>query len=104
MPGHLEAFFECLACDDCSANIINGIALEDMYEVTHVSGVSKTVHLPERDLVFHRRGNFYVADVFDWTKRASASNQEARGGNELFIFINTTAGKESLYSAKEQGC
>ena len=42
--------------------------VEDKYEISRVPGVSMTVYLPGRDLVFHRKGKQYVAEMSDWTQ------------------------------------
>jgi hypothetical protein len=36
--------------------------MEDTYKVTYEKGNSFTIHLPDRDLVFHRREKLYIAD------------------------------------------
>jgi hypothetical protein len=39
--------------------------VEDMYKVTHKNGKSFMAHLPEQDLVFHRKKKLYLADFLD---------------------------------------
>jgi hypothetical protein len=50
--GYLDGFFDCLVCNECTANILSQADVEDMYDVTYEQGVSYTVHLPGRDLIF----------------------------------------------------
>ena len=85
--GHLEDFFDCLACENCSANILSQSDVEEKYEITYVQGEKYIVHLPERDLEFKRRGKLYVADMSDWITTARVHA--------------TTAERENLYTKKE---
>ena len=85
--GYLEDFFDCLACENCSANILSQSDVEEKYEITYVQGEKYIVHLPERDLEFKRRGKLYVADMSDWITTARVHA--------------TTAERESLYTKKE---
>ena len=39
--------------------------VENRYNVTYVKGVSYTVHMGTRDLVFLRRNKLYVVDISD---------------------------------------
>jgi len=50
--GYLEVFFDCQACDSCPANILSMADIEDTYPVTYEQGVSITVHMDGRDVVF----------------------------------------------------
>ena len=86
--GHLEDFFDCIACDKCTANILSQSDIEEMYEITYVQGEKYIVHLPGRDLEFKRRGKLYVADMSDWV--ATPTRVHA-----------TTAKRKKLYTKKE---
>jgi hypothetical protein len=50
------------ASKDTHANILSFAEVEDMYPISYVPRESFTVHLPDRDIVFHRRGRHYIAD------------------------------------------
>ena len=86
--GYLAEFFECMACDDCTANILCEADIEDKFAMTMVQGVSKTVHLPNGDLTFYRKGKFYVADMRDWIRDTHTVNA-------------TVNDNEHIYSSKE---
>jgi hypothetical protein len=86
--GHLEDFFDCLACEDCTANILSQSDIEDKYEITYVQGEKYIVHLPDRDLEFKRKGKLYVADMSDWVTTRPRVHA-------------TVAERESLYTKKE---
>ena len=88
MVGHLEDFFDCIACDRCTANILSQSDVEEKYEITYVQGEKYTVHLPDRDLEFKRKGKFYVADMSDWVTRPTRVHA-------------TTAERERLYTKRE---
>jgi hypothetical protein len=64
--GFLKGFFECKGSLDVPVSVICMADAEDMYRITYVQGVSYTVHMDDRDLVFHRRNKFYVADMRAW--------------------------------------
>ena len=86
--GHLEDFFDCLACQECTANILSQSEIEDKYEITYVQGEKYIVHLPDRDLEFKRKGKLYVADMSDWVTTPTRVHA-------------TTAERERLYTKKE---
>ena len=85
--GYLDGFFDCIACYDCTANILCEADVEDMFQMTIVQGVSKTVHMPDGDLVFKREGKFYMADMSDWM----STN----------VNLTTVTDRENLYTSKE---
>ena len=86
--GYLEDFFDCQACENCTANILCQADIEDMYDITYVQGLKYTVHLPRGNLDFERKGRFYVADMSDWIRPNMAN-------------VTTVTDNESLYTAKE---
>ena len=85
MVGDLEGFFECQVCDDCAASVLCEADVEDMYPITYVQGVSKTVHTPHGDIVFHRRIKMYLADFRPWITNQAMS-------------LMTTKDREALYN------
>lgn len=85
--GDLEGFFECYACEDCEANILSQADIEDRYSITYLPGKSYTVHMPNYDLVFERRGKFYVADMSDWVRSSE--------------MVNITGGTDGTYTRRE---
>jgi hypothetical protein len=78
--GYLDQFFDCNACSDCMANILCQADIEDKYDVTYEPGRAYTVHLPDRNLEFTRRGKFYVADMSAWIQQAKSVNATAQIG------------------------
>ena len=65
--GYMPYFGWVWVSDDLPANLLSFAAVEDMYDIDRVPGESFTVHLPDaRELVFERRGRFYVGDCSDW--------------------------------------
>jgi hypothetical protein len=72
--GLLEGFFECQACEDCPANIISQSDVEGLYHLTYVQGESITVHMGDRDIVFHKRDKMYVADFSEWIQGDDVMN------------------------------
>ena len=57
--GYLQDFFSVYASEDTHANILSFAEVEDMYPITYVPRESFTVHLPDHDIVFHRKGKQY---------------------------------------------
>ena len=88
--GKLKGFFDCKGSNDVAANVLCGADVEDMYEISYLQGESFTVHMPDEDLVFHRRDKFYVADMRAWAD-----------GDCGRVFVNTEVGNESEYSKAE---
>ena len=87
--GYLEGFFECQACEGCVANILCGADVEDKYDITYEQGKCKIVHMNGKDLIFHRRGKFYVADMTEWIQ-------------EQYSFATSGLNdRERLYTSKE---
>ena len=93
--GDLKDFFTCQVCSDCSANILCGAMVEDLYPITYKQGVSKTIHMEDRDLVFHRRGCFYVADFRDWL---SSEDEVTIATNNKASYAFVT---EEMFTSKE---
>jgi len=95
--GYLDGFFDCQACTTCPANIISMADVEDLYPVTYVQGESITVHMEDREVVFHRRDKMYVADFSDWVVGDEDRVQELHIGLSLM----TAADRERMYTRKE---
>jgi hypothetical protein len=58
--GYLPDFFRVCTSSNTKANILSFAKVEDLYEITYQPQESFTVHLPDRDIVFHRRDKLYV--------------------------------------------
>ncbi len=83
--GYLDEFFKVYASEDMHANVLSFSEVEDMYQITYVPRESFTVHLPDRDIEFVRRGKMYVAD---W--------EDVRS-----VFATTVYTKQRKYEQKE---
>ena len=64
--GYLPGFFECLACDECPANILSLLDVEKKYKVTYYPNKSMIVHMNDRDLEFKKKNKLYIADFSEW--------------------------------------
>jgi len=61
-----RGFFDCQACDTCPANILSMANVEDVYPITYEQGVSITVHMDDRNMVFAHQDKMYIADFSEW--------------------------------------
>lgn len=95
--GTLRGFFDCLASTKTHANVISLADVEDLYDVTYRRGVSYTVHMNDRDLVFTRRGKLYLADFTDWINDRDFDEEEA---NKMSL-VTTVEDRKHLYTKKE---
>jgi hypothetical protein len=59
--GYLEDFFRVYSSTEMKVNV-SSADMEDLYTITYQPQESFTVHLPDRDIVFHRRNKLFVAD------------------------------------------
>ena len=84
LVGDLEGFFECQVCDDCAASVLCEADVEDMYPITYVQGVSKTVHTPNGDIVFYRRVKMYLADFRPWITDQAMTLMTTKDREALF--------------------
>jgi hypothetical protein len=84
--GHLDGFFDCVAGRDLKANLLCQAHVEDKFPMTWKQGKSLTVHLPDRDLVFERRGDRYVGDMRDWIQ------------SDHYAMVTTAAENASVYT------
>ena len=89
--GKLDGFFECKSSDKLIASVLCMADVEDMYDVTYARGESYTVHMDDRDLVFHRRDKLYVADMREWESYEY----------EPMVMVTTAAENEANYTSKE---
>jgi len=62
-----------MVCDTCQASVLSMSDVEKLYPVTYDQGVSFTVHLPHRDLIFYKRNKLFVADFSDWINASGSS-------------------------------
>jgi hypothetical protein len=60
--GYLKDFFTVYASTETRANVLSFAEVEDLYSITYVPQTSFTIHLPNRDIEFVRKGKLYVAD------------------------------------------
>jgi hypothetical protein len=73
------------ASADTEANVLSFTGEEGTYDVIYEKANSFTVHLPDKDLVFHRRKKLYVADFISllqdkhlYLTKTYAKGEEAR--------------------------
>jgi len=92
--GYLNGFFDCQVSSSTPASILSQSDVEDKYPVTYIQGVSITVHMDDKDVVFERKNKMYVADFSDWI----VGDEEDR---ESKIALATLNEKAQLYNAKE---
>eukprot|EP00557_Chaetoceros_sp_GSL56_P005694 CAMPEP_0176500028 /NCGR_PEP_ID=MMETSP0200_2-20121128/13286_1 /TAXON_ID=947934 /ORGANISM="Chaetoceros sp., Strain GSL56" /LENGTH=1532 /DNA_ID=CAMNT_0017898575 /DNA_START=170 /DNA_END=4768 /DNA_ORIENTATION=+ len=90
--GALAGFFDCMASDKIQASVLSFADIEDMYPITYVRHKGYIVHLPDRDLLFKRRGKLYIGDFSDWI-------DEGQGESKMSLV--TTKEKEHLYTKKQ---
>ena len=64
--GNLRGFFQCKGSADVIASVLCMADVEELYDISYEQGVSYTVHMDDRDLVFYKRDKLYVADMSDW--------------------------------------
>ena len=88
MCGLLPGFFDCLVSDNTRVSVLSQADVEDKHPVTYDPSVSYTVHMGERDVVFHRRNKLYVADFTDWV-------HEEYCDDEVALAAMTVAERES---------
>ena len=84
--GILVGFFDCLSSKKMQASILSLVDVEDLYPVSY------TVHLPDRDLIFKRRGKLYHGGFSDWINL---------DGDASKLLLMTMQDKEHLYTKKE---
>ena len=82
LEGSLTGFFRALVSHDSPANVLCMADVEDLYKVTYISGVSYTVHMTKRDLVFHRRNKMYVANMQDWETYPDCDDPDSDDGSD----------------------
>ncbi len=59
---YLQDFFPVYASEKTTVNILSFGEVEEAHDVTYVPHTAFIVHLPDKDVMFHRRGKLYVAD------------------------------------------
>ncbi len=65
--GMLPGFFECLASDEISVNILCLSDVEDLYDISYVRKSALIVHLQGEDMIFDRVDKLYVGKLFRTT-------------------------------------
>jgi hypothetical protein len=60
--GVLDGFFPVYASEKTKANVLSFADVEDLYDITYICKRAFVVHMSDRDLVFKRRQQLYVAD------------------------------------------
>jgi hypothetical protein len=101
--GYLEDFFRVYASSDTRANVLCFSDVEDVYDITYVQGHSFTVHLPERDIVFHRKDKLYVADFAQFAHAhvskacTKAEEERARQAYELLKISGYPSLQEAIH-------
>jgi hypothetical protein len=99
--GYLDDFFKVYASEDTHANVLSFSVVEDMHQITYVPRESFTVHLPDHDIEFVRRGKMYIADwdevrsAFATTVYTKAEELRAKRAYELLC----TSGYPSMAEA-----
>ena len=91
MCGLFPGFFYCLVSD----SVLLQADVEDTHPVTYVPGVSYTVHMGDREVVFCQKNKLYIGDFTDWVREEYRDDEEALSGM-------TIAKREHLYTRKER--
>ncbi len=105
--GYLDEFFKVYASEDTHANVLSFSEVEDMYQITYVPRESFTVHLPDRDIEFVRKGKMYVADwedvrsVFATTVYTKAEELRAKRAYELLRTSGYPSMTEAMHLAED---
>ena len=60
--GYLDPLFWAYASEDMRVNILSLSEKQDQYLVSYEPQKNFIIHLPETDIVFHRKAGMYVAD------------------------------------------
>jgi hypothetical protein len=60
--GYLDNFFPVYASEDPKANALCCTDVEDTDDIMYLPRESFAVHLPDRDIVFHRHGKLHAGD------------------------------------------
>ena len=95
MCGLLPGFFYCLVSDSTRVSVLSQADVEDTHPVSYDPGVSYTVHMGDRDVVFQRRDKLYVGDFSDWVRAEYRDDP-------LALSAMTVAEREHLYTRRER--
>jgi len=90
--GHLAHFFECLSTDKTGVSVLSFAEVEALYNISYIRRKCFIVHLPERDLIFRRKRNMYVADMRDW---------EVPEAERVHLNVTTSAELEKSFTPLE---
>ncbi len=103
--GYLPEFFPVYASEHTAVNILSLADMEAMYSITYTPCTAFTVHLPDRDIEFTKRGKHYIADAADVVQIyvTAAENEqlytkaELKSAKEAYEFL-----KNSGYPSQEE--
>jgi hypothetical protein len=99
--GYLPDFFQVYASAQTTVNILSLADVEALYPITYTPCTSFTVHLPERDIVFTKRGKHYVADTTEvvqvYENEQLYTKNEIKNVREAYEFL-----KNSGYPSQEE--
>jgi hypothetical protein len=70
---YLDEFFEVYASDTMRVNILSFLEVEELYPITYEPHVGFMVHLPEKDILFRKRGKMHLADFADYSTSVMAT-------------------------------
>ncbi len=97
--GYLPDFFSVYASEDTTVNVLSLADVEDVYPITYDPRTSFTVHLPDRDIVFTKRGKHYVADCTDIVQIYTAAAEH----EQLYTKTEIKNAKEAYELLKKSG-
>ena len=86
--GILPGLGECIASNEARLNVLSLVIVEDVAEVEYLPGLGFVIHLGDRDIVFKRKLNLFIADMSDWSNKR--------------ISLATISEKEHMYTRKER--
>ncbi len=103
--GYLPDFFTVYASENTAVNVLSLADVEDVYPITYNPRTSFIVHLPDRDIVFTKRGKHYIADCTDVVQvyATAVENEqlytkaEIKSAKEAYDFL-----KNSGYPSQEE--
>jgi len=60
--GYLDNFFQVYTSTETRVNVLSFLDVEELYPITYEPFVGFTVHTPEGDILFEKKGKLHVAD------------------------------------------
>jgi hypothetical protein len=96
--GYLPDFFSVYASEDTTVNVLSMSDVEDVYPIMYDPRTSFTVHLPDRDIVFTKRGKHYIADCTNIVQIYTTATEneqlytrsELKNAKEAYDFLKNT--------------